>query len=78
MVKILFGGLSFVGYAKVHHASNLKLPAIKKGVLNSSMLLEHQQLDEEAISRLNLIYAKNHSFMMDLKIIFKNFGKLDR
>jgi len=77
MVKILFGGLSFVGYAKVHHASNLKLPAIKKGVLNSSMLLEHQQLDEEAISRLNLIYAKNHSFMMDLKIIFKNLGKLD-
>lgn len=77
MVKIFFGSISFVGYAKVHHVSNLKLPAIKKGVLNSSMLLEQQQIDDEAVSRLNLIYAKNHSFLMDLKIIFKNFGKLD-
>lgn len=77
MVKIFFGAISFVGYAKVHHVSNLKLPAIKKGVLNSSMLLEQQQIDDEAVSRLNLIYAKNHSFLMDLKIIFKNFGKLD-
>lgn len=77
MVKIFFGAMSFVGYAKVHHVSNLKLPAIKKGVLNSSMLLEQQQVDDEAVSRLNLIYAKNHSFLMDLKIIFKNFGKLD-
>lgn len=77
MLKILLGGLSFVGYAKVYHVANLKLPAIKKGVLNSSMLLENKNLDEEAISRLNLIYAKNHSFMMDLKIIFKNFRQLD-
>ncbi|MFT4599840.1 MAG: GT2 family glycosyltransferase [Arenicella sp.] len=77
MFGVLRGKISFVGYAKIHHASNLKLPSIKKGILSSLMLVPHNQLDDDAISRLNLIYAKNHSFRMDLKIIFKNFGKLD-
>ncbi|OIQ34205.1 MAG: hypothetical protein BM555_04490 [Crocinitomix sp. MedPE-SWsnd] len=77
MFGVLRGKISFVGYAKIHHASNLKLPAIKKGILSSLMLVPNNQLDDDAISRLNLIYAKNHSFRMDLKIIFKNLGKLD-
>ena len=37
-----------------------------------------QNLDNTAISRVNLIYAKNQSTAMDLKIIFKNFWKLDK
>ena len=77
MLKVFTGGLSFVGYAKINHSSNLKLPTIKKGILNSTDLFETQNLDNNAISRLNLIYAKNQSTAMDLKIIFKNFNKLD-
>lgn len=74
---ILFGKLSFVGYAKIHHSSNLRLPNIKRGILSSVMMVPSKQLDDDGISRLNLIYAKNHSYLMDLKIIFKNFGALD-
>jgi len=78
MLKVFTGGLSFVGYAKINHSSNLKLPTIKKGILNSTTMFNAQELDNNAISRLNLIYAKNQSTAMDLKIIFKNLNKLDQ
>ncbi len=78
LIKILLGGYSFVGYAKINHASNLKLPKIKQGVLSAKdMIKTNENLDHTAISRLNLIYAKNHSILTDLKIIFKNLKKLD-
>jgi len=77
LLKVSTGGLSFVGYAKINHSSNLKLPKIKKGILNSTHMFPSQNLDNTAISRLNLIYAKNQSAAMDFKIIFRNFGKLD-
>ncbi|UKN02868.1 glycosyltransferase [Paracrocinitomix mangrovi] len=78
MLGIFIGKLSFVGYAPIHHASNLKLPSIKRGVLTCEMVLPSANVDEDSISRMNLIYAKNHSFLMDLKIIFRNFNQLDR
>lgn len=77
MVRVLVGKLSFVGYSKIQHASNLRLPSIKGGILSSVMMVPSSSLDDDAISRLNLIYAKNHSFLMDLKIVFRNFWKLD-
>ena len=78
LLKVSTGGLSFVGYAKINHSSNLKLPKIKQGILNSTHMFPIQNLDNAAISRLNLIYAKNQSTAMDLKIIFRNFVKLDQ
>ena len=78
MFHVFIGSLSFVGYARIQHASNLRLPNIRRGILNSMMMLPNTPQDDDAISRLNLIYAKNHSFIMDLKIIFRNLGKLDR
>lgn len=78
MFSILTGKLSFVGYAAIHHSSNLKLPKIKRGVLPASLMVESSNLDDEAISRLNLIYAKNHSYLMDIKLIFKHFRLLDQ
>ncbi len=77
-LKVFTGGLSLVGYARINHATNLKLPKIKRGVLNSTDLFSKEKLDNNAISRLNLIYAKNHSIGMDLKILIKNLKSLDR
>ena len=77
MFGVLIGKLSFVGYSKIQHASNLRLPSIKRGILASVMMVPSSALDDDAISRLNLIYAKNHSFLMDLKIVFRNFWRLD-
>jgi len=72
MIGILLGRVSFVGYASINHSSNLKLPKIKKGVLSCTLMVDAIQLDDDAISRLNLIYAKNHSYYLDLKIIFNH------
>ncbi|MDA7803200.1 glycosyltransferase [Crocinitomix sp.] len=77
MLGMITGKLSFVGYAPIQHVSNLKLPKIKKGVLSTIYMVNERDLDADAISRLNLIYAKNHSLMMDLRIIFKNFKLWD-
>ena len=76
-VGLIIGNISLVGYAKIDHVSNLKLPHIKRGILSSLMMVNKGDMDADAVARLNLIYAKNHSLIMDLKIIFKNFGKLD-
>ena len=78
LFAVLTGKLSFVGYAAIHHSSNLKLPKIKRGILPASLMVENSELDDDSISRLNLIYAKNHSYLMDLKLIFKYFKQLDR
>jgi GT2 family glycosyltransferase len=78
MLKVFTGGLSFVGYSKINHESNLKLPTIKKGILSSVDMFNNQKLDNASISKLNLIYAKNQSLGLDLKIVFKNLEKMDR
>lgn len=78
MFGLISGAISLVGYAPIQHVTNLKLPKIKKGILSTRLMVNDQNLDDDAISRLNLIYAKNHSFVMDFKIIFKHFLKWDR
>ena len=76
--SIFWGKSTFVGYGIVDHASNLALPKLKKGVLPITMQVPDQNLTEDAIGRLNLIYAKNHSVYLDFKLIINNLGKLDR
>lgn len=77
MFGVLAGRLSLVGYASVQHVSTLKLPKIKRGILTAAMQFDAPVTDEESISRLNLIYAKNHSLLMDIKIVMKNWKGLD-
>lgn len=76
MFGVLFGKYSFVGYTIINHSSNLKLPKIKKGILSASQMVDEGNLDEDSISRLNLIYAKNHTVLMDLKIVARNSKRL--
>lgn len=76
MIRLLFGAVSAVGYAPVKHISTLKLPKIKRGILTAAMQFQAGD-DEESIARLNLIYAKNHSATMDVKIILRNWRKMD-
>lgn len=78
MFGVMTGNLSLVGYAKVHHISSLKLPQIKRGILTAAMQFGSARQDEESVSRLNLIYAKNHSLFMDLRIIFRNWRQLGK
>jgi len=77
MFGVLVGKLSMVGYAPVKHISTLKLPKIKRGILSAALQFNSSQPDDDATARINLIYAKNHSMMMDIKIIWKNWKRLD-
>ncbi len=77
MFGVLIGKLSMVGYAPVKHISTLKLPKIKRGILSAALQFNSSNPDDDAVARINLIYAKNHSLMMDMKIIWKNWKKLD-
>ena len=77
LMNVLIGRQSFVGYANTQHSTNLKLPKIKQGIFTSTALLDHPSQDVEIISRMNLIYAKNHTTLMDLKIIWQNKKYLD-
>lgn len=78
LFQVFIGKLSFVGYERVEHISFLRLPQIKKGILTAVEMVPNPDRSDEGVSRLNLIYAKNHSFLMDLKIIFRNLRQLDR
>ncbi len=78
MFQVVIGKVSLVGYATIQHSSNLRLPRIKRGILPATFMVDPFDLGEDAISRLNLIYAKNHTLFMDLSIVFKHFWKLDK
>ncbi len=78
LFQVVIGKKSFVGYTHTQHMGNLKLPKIKQGILNTAALLERPTDEIEIIARMNLIYAKNHTMLMDLKIIWNNFLRLDQ
>ncbi|MFK8038239.1 MAG: glycosyltransferase family 2 protein [Crocinitomicaceae bacterium] len=78
MFQIFFGKKSFVGYTQVKHSESLKLPKIKRGILSPAALLLKPNESADVIARMNLIYAKNHSVLTDLKIIKKSLSKLDQ
>jgi GT2 family glycosyltransferase len=77
MFQVMIGRSSLVGYAQVDHPGALKLPKIKRGILPATALLIKPNESAEVVARMNLIYAKNHTIFTDLKIIFRNFKKLD-
>ncbi len=75
---VLFGKLSFVGYTPIDHISTLKLPKQRRGVLTADRMVEQGAISDEDRIRLNLIYAKNHSYLIDFKILVKHWRALDQ
>ncbi|PLX22704.1 MAG: glycosyl transferase family 2 [Salinivirgaceae bacterium] len=72
--QVLIGRKSWVGFAqtsKIH-----ELPAIRKGVLNPSMLQKDKNLNEDMLQRLNMIYAKDYRVINDLAIVFRLWKQL--
>lgn len=71
--KVLFGGLSWVGFSEHNH---VHLPKMKKGVLTPSTNMVTNHLDENTIKRLDTIYAKEYTVAADIEIIIKSIRKL--
>lgn len=76
LASILVGKKSFVGYYQTHAANNtINLPAIKSGILFPFTSVPTH--NAETHYKMNLIYARDYTIFKDLKILVKNFAKLD-
>ena len=75
--KVLWGSKSWVGYYPL--AAQLKqLPHIRKGVLNPVDSIKFKTNEDDTISQLNLLYARDYNLLKDLNIIvfaFRELGK---
>jgi GT2 family glycosyltransferase len=67
---------SWVGYQKVNTETYLGLPVIKKGVLKTTDMLDTVDFDNDAIDRVNMLYARDYSVLKDLETVFRLFRKL--
>jgi GT2 family glycosyltransferase len=73
---VLVGKSSWIGYiAGQKHKGNL--PPIKPAVLNPGDYFAELVLNEEKITRLNMLYAKDYSITTDTEILIKAWKKLD-
>lgn len=77
LIKVLFGKYSFTGF-NPDTVTLTKLPEIKKGILYPTDIISNVSLDEEAVARLNFLFAREYRPENDLKILFRAFRKLDR
>lgn len=76
--QVLSGKKSFVGYKYQYDESSLYLPRIKPGILTPIDEHDQEPQSKESIQKLNLIYARDYSWLKDFQIIIKNWRKFDR
>jgi GT2 family glycosyltransferase len=71
LFKILVGKLTWVGYAGQTNNSKV-LPNIKKGLLSADNQFDNaENLSELELQKINLIYAKDYKWQVDLQIVFR-------
>jgi O-antigen biosynthesis protein len=77
LLSVLTGKRSFVGYRHQYDESSLQLPRIRPGILTPLDAHEHGQPSKDTIQKMNLLYARDYSWLKDLQIIRTAFRKLD-
>ncbi len=75
--KVLFGSMSWVGYALAEGVS-IRLPEIKSGVLSPADGMKAGVIDRDTLQKLNVLYARDYSIQKDLNLILSSFRKLGR
>lgn len=75
--SVFFGKQSVVGYNFQYSTESLQLPKIKSGVLTPSDI-EKNELNDQVIHKLNLIYARDYKLIKDIQIIKQAWRNLDR
>lgn len=79
-VKVFSGKLSWVGLISKLNATppSDKTVSYKKGVLTPLDALKKTIIDDGTLSRLNVLYTKEYSVYIDLRILLKGFRNLGR
>ena len=75
LADCLTGKKTFVGYSNELNDEKIQLPNLKSGILTPT---DSKNNNENPLTKTNLLYAKNYTFLMDLEIIYNNWQKLDR
>ena len=75
--KVFFGRKSWVGYCIINKPV-IKLPKIKKGVLNPVDAMNQKQHTQETLTNLNLLYARDYKVWKDINMIFYAFRDLGK
>ena len=75
--QVFTGKKSWIGYMRSEGTFE-KLPDLKQGVLNPRDLFPELRLDNEKITRLNMLYAKDYLILTDAEILLKAWQKLDQ
>lgn len=70
---VLAGKRSWIGYSIIENNAELRLPAIRKGILNPSDALPQRSLSREDLTRLNILYARNYQLSNDVRMLMKGF-----
>ena len=76
IILVLFARKTWVGYCPTTNDQNARLPGIKRGVLNPANALAIDNLSNETLERLNLLYARDYKVKTDLDIITNGFRRL--
>ena len=76
IIMVILKKKSWVGYHPVNTEVYLGLPAIKKGILRTTFLLDNNEFGNEGIDRLKTLYALDYNGEKDIEIVFKAFKKL--
>ncbi len=74
LFRILSGKKSFVGYLNQSDGSKTNLPKIKPGVLEPFTVSEELTIDKK--EELNLLYAKQYSFIFDFEVLVRKWKLL--
>ncbi len=76
MLNVFAGRKSFVGYQDDTQENRQLLPRIKYGILTPSDL--YPEIDKRQTEKRNLLYARDYSWLYDIKILKSCWGKLDK
>lgn len=76
--RVLFGYRSWVGYCKVGPTHKGKLPLIRPGVLTPADVFVQPVVEDETLSHLNLMYARDYAVLKDITILFRGIRHTGR
>ena len=72
------GRLTWVGYINIGFKNKQNLPTLRAGVLNPADRFELNEMVNENLENINLLYAKDYSIINDFKIVIRGLRNLGR
>ena len=77
IIVVFFGFKSITGYHPMDQSVH-KLPEIRKGIIYPTDGMNNQNMDNLAIGRLNMLYARDYRISNEFRLLYKGFRHLGR